>query len=287
MNIIEYPRPEEFLSMLQKTMSMDSENDFILGLVNLLVTDPGHYKTKPLLAVITEQNQVKLSAFMTPPWPIILYAQSTPTPQVWSFFIEYLKEKHLSISGVNAQENLSDRFAQQWCISNSCKKTIKMTMKFFSLHNVQHITPCSGYLVQADMRYYDLILKWAQQFHREIQLDEDKSYLESHVTFSLQTGNVFLWVDDTPVCMTFRERPYKNGVSIGYVYTPKNLRQQGYATNCVAEVSKRCLEDGYLHCTLFTDERNPISNTIYKKIGYRYVCEYVYYDFISDTPTGR
>lgn len=281
MNIIEYQQPEEFLSLLQKTKSLTSEkNDFMLGLVNLLVTDPDHYKTKPLLAVITEQNELKLWVFMTPPWHLVLYAESTPTPRVWSFLIAYIREKNLPISGVNTQKNLSDRFAHQWCRAKGCTKTIKMTMKFFSLHQVQHIKQCRGHLIQADNCYFDRIFEWAQLFQEEVQLNEDAHYLESHVKFSLQTGNVFLWVDKEPACMVFRERPHKDGISIGYVYTPKDCRQHGYATNCVAEVSKRSLNEGYRRCTLFADARNPISNSIYKKIGYRHVCDYVYYDFI-------
>ena len=133
--------------------------------------------------------------------------------------------------------------------------------------------------MKADATYYDLILKWAKHFQKEAQLNEDEQYITSHVTSSLQAGNVFLWVDDEPVSMTFRERPHKKGISIGYVYTPEGLRQHGYATNCVAEVSRRCLRDRYHRCTLFTDVKNPISNSIYKKIGYQYVCDYVYYEF--------
>jgi uncharacterized protein len=280
MNITEYQRPEEFLSLLQKNPSTSSEqNDFMLGLVHLLVTDPHHYKTEPLMAIVTEQNQVRFAVFMTPPWPLVLYAESMPTPQLWSSLIVYLRERNLPVSGVNAEKNLSDYFAQQWCRMNRCKKTIKMTMKFFSLHQVQPVKPCSGHLLKADDTYDDLILKWAEQFQKEAQLNEDDQYIKSHVTSSIQAGNVFLWVDDEPVCMTFRERPQRNGISIGYVYTPKDLRQHGYATNCVAEVSRRCLLEGYHRCTLFTDVKNPISNSIYQKIGYRYVCDYLYYDF--------
>ena len=156
-----------------------------------------------------------------------------------------------------------------------------MNMKFFSLHQVQHITPCGGLLLQADKTHRDLILEWARQFNKEVQIDENEKFIKSHVDYTIRTGNAFLWIDKEPVCMTFRERPHEYGVSIGYVYTPKEHRIQGYATNLVAAVSKRSLSEGYHHCTLFTDATNPTSNSIYQKIGYCYLCDYTYYTFIQ------
>jgi predicted GNAT family acetyltransferase len=282
MNITEYHNPEEFLSVLKNSLSASSdENDFMLGLVTVLIQDPSHFGTTPFLATIEEQNQVKLAAFMTPPWPLLLYAEKTPQNTLWSFFIDYLMNKLISLSGVNAKKELSDPFAHQWCIKNNSKKNVKMHMRFFSLHQVQHITPCGGSLLQADTTHRDLILEWAQQFNKEVQIDENEQFIESHIDYTIRTGNAFLWIDNKPVCMTFRERPHEHGVSIGYVYTPKEHRGHGYATNCVAAVSKRSLIEGYSHCTLFADAANPTSNSIYQKIGYRYLCDYTYYDFIQ------
>ena len=76
MNITEYHSPEKFLSVLKNSMSASSdENDFMLGLVNILLQDPSHFGTPPFLATVEEQNQMKLSAFLTPPWPLLLYTK--------------------------------------------------------------------------------------------------------------------------------------------------------------------------------------------------------------------
>ena len=56
---------------------------------------------------------------------------------------------------------------------------------------------------------------------------------------------------------------------MGLVYTPSDLRGRGYASACVAELSQRILDSGKAFCTLFTDLANPISNSIYQRIGYR------------------
>ena len=37
--------------------------------------------------------------------------------------------------------------------------------------------------------------------------------------------------------------------------------------------------EGYQFCTLFTDQANPTANSIYQKIGYCPVCDFVEYEF--------
>ena len=67
--------------------------------------------------------------------------------------------------------------------------------------------------------------------------------------------------------------PTPNGIRIGPVYTPPELRGRGYATALVAELSQTLLDEGRRFCFLFTDLANPTSNAIYERIGYVRVCE--------------
>ena len=59
-----------------------------------------------------------------------------------------------------------------------------------------------------------------------------------------------------------------NGVRVGYAYTPPESRRRGYASACVAEVSRRMLNTGLSFCVLYTDLTNPTSNAIYQRLGY-------------------
>ncbi len=81
------------------------------------------------------------------------------------------------------------------------------------------------------------------------------------------------------VCMADRRRPTKHGHVIGLVYTPKIYRNKGYATACVAELCRHILNSGKSFCSLFTDLSNPTSNGIYKKIGFKPLCDFHDYSF--------
>ena len=57
-------------------------------------------------------------------------------------------------------------------------------------------------------------------------------------------------------------------VRVGPVYTPPDLRGRGYASAVTAEVSRAALAAGAGEVLLYTDLANPVSNSIYQRIGY-------------------
>jgi hypothetical protein len=87
-------------------------------------------------------------------------------------------------------------------------------------------------------------------------------------------GGFWLWEDGGEiVSVSGWGGPTPNGIRIGPVYTPPELRGRGYATALVAELSQALLDGGRSFCFLFTDLANPTSNAIYERIGYVRVCE--------------
>jgi predicted GNAT family acetyltransferase len=77
-----------------------------------------------------------------------------------------------------------------------------------------------------------------------------------------------------PVSMAGSSRQLPRGRAVGPVYTPPYLRGRGYATASVALLSRIILEKGNDYCALFTDLANPVSNSIYQKIGYQPICDF-------------
>jgi GNAT superfamily N-acetyltransferase len=69
------------------------------------------------------------------------------------------------------------------------------------------------------------------------------------------------------------------------VYTPPELRRQGFATAYVARLSKELLDEGFAFCVLFTDLANPTSNSIYARIGYQAVGDFTLYRFEAEPTT--
>ncbi len=90
----------------------------------------------------------------------------------------------------------------------------------------------------------------------------------------------YLWEDaGEVVALAGAAGPTPRGIRIGPVYTPPDRRGRGYASNLVAEVSRRQLAAGRSFCFLFTDLANPTSNHIYQTIGYEPVVDVDQYRF--------
>jgi predicted GNAT family acetyltransferase len=90
----------------------------------------------------------------------------------------------------------------------------------------------------------------------------------------LRTGTIWFWVDESgaPVHLTGANPPAFGVARIGPVYTPPAERGRGWASNAVADVSRRLRAEGARVC-LFTDQANPTSNRIYAALGYRPVVD--------------
>jgi len=90
----------------------------------------------------------------------------------------------------------------------------------------------------------------------------------------LRAGGLWFWVTEAG------ERMHLTGVSppsfgvarVGPVYTPPAQRGRGWASNAVAEISRRIQAQGARVC-LFTDQANPTSNKIYAALGYQPVAD--------------
>lgn len=63
------------------------------------------------------------------------------------------------------------------------------------------------------------------------------------------------------------------------VYTPLDFRRRGYATSLTAALSQLLLDSGKQFTALYTNPANLVSNSIYRKIGDRPVCDFDQYRF--------
>ena len=136
---------------------------------------------------------------------------------------------------------------------------------------------------QAVAEDLELVSRWMLAFQLEA-LPRDATALEQtrwQAEARIEAGDFFVWEDGEPVALAAKSRPTPNGCSIGPVYTPPERRSRGYATALTAALSQRLLDNGKRFTALFTDLANPISNSIYQKIGYKPVCDFSEYIFIK------
>jgi len=276
MKVKYYKNAAEFLKSTEKYLLKDEARyGLILGIVKALEARPDFYgKEKPWFCSITTENTINAVAIRTPPHMVLMAYFSGDIDTVVETLVEAVSKDFESIPGVVGDKEMADLFAGRWCQKFGVKVKDTMAQRIYRLDKVNDVPKAPGRLRAATMKDKDLVLKWFHGFHVDIGA-EARGEPMNDVTLVVEEGSVFLWEDGEPVSMARKTRPTERGMSVGGVYTPPELRGKGYATSCVAELSKNILQSGKVFCMLYTDLANPTSNSIYIKIGYKPVCDSV------------
>ena len=184
---------------------------------------------------------------------------------------EYLRREEIKITGVNASKTLCNAFFSAY----GKPYRVRAAMDIMVLEELIEPPAVSSSVRKAAPDDLELLTAWACAFYREA-LREELEPKETRERFSsmIQNGRVYLMEtkDGTPVSMASSvSRTLPHGVGINFVYTPPEHRGKGYCQNTVAALCREKLGEGYEYCTLFVDKANPISNRVYKKIGFQII----------------
>ncbi|BAZ12468.1 GCN5-related N-acetyltransferase [Calothrix sp. NIES-4071] len=253
-------------------ISREAQHCLLLGISDTLVHNPERYPPNPYLASVEVAEQVVAVAIMTHPYKLVLSCQDLGAIEI---FAKDLYTQSLQVPGVSGQTSEALAFAKTW--QNLTGQTYKlgMQMRIHELQAVQPIARANGYLRNATEADRALLLQWNQDFELEVFGEQltNAQYIDNHI----KQNTIYIWQDEIPVSFVCCAGSTPNGKRLGPVYTPKEYRKKGYATTCVAELSQKFLDMGCKSCFLFTDLANPVSNHIYRKIGYLPItdcCEY-------------
>lgn len=142
--------------------------------------------------------------------------------------------------------------------------------------------PVPGRLARATPADIDLVEEWFAAFFgdadeqagRDRGVGHDEVPARDVLLARITSGEIWFWLDEggRHVHLTGAGAPAYGVARVGPVYTPPEERGRGWASNAVAEMSRRILAQGARAC-LFTDQANPTSNRLYAALGYRPVVD--------------
>lgn len=219
----------------------------------------------------------------TPPFPVLLSA--VPVEAAVSLAKDTLAGRPMS--GVNAYPETATAFGDAWREVTGGQVGVHTLTRLYRLAELSWPDPLpDGAPRLAAQGDAELLTDWFGAFNREASPGgaADKAGLSAAVAERLSYRGVTLWeADGEPVSLAGVTRQVAGMVRIGPVYTPPDRRGHGYGTAVTAAVSQRVLAAGAEEVLLYTDLANPVSNSIYQRIGYRPVEDRV---MLSFTPLG-
>jgi uncharacterized protein len=256
----------------------EAEHNLIFGICSQIEADPTQYAEPPYLGAVLDGEVVVGAAIQTPPWRLVL--SEVDDPRAVECLVEGLAGR--AIPGVVGPAGSAGMFATEWGRSAGITPRLTRHERSFRLREVRPIRPAPGSMVRAQASDHAVLRDWVQAFHEEAISDgppQDYEVMADRWIRGLGR-TAYLWVDDgRPVSLAGAGGLTPNGIRVGPVYTPPDLRGRGYASNLVAGVSQRQLDAGRTFVFLFTDLANPTANHIYQEIGYEPVNDVDEYSF--------
>ena len=216
---------------------------------------------------------VGAALLQTPPYPILLTA--LPPGAAASLAAELAGRGH-HLPGVNAAPGPAAEFATAWAECTGQGSRVGMQMRLYELGRLHPPDPPppgrARTAVDADR---DLLLAWLDAFHDEagpVGPRESQRVVDDRLSF----GGLAFWEHEgTPVSLAGRTRPAGGLARMGPVYTPPDFRGLGFGGAVTAAVTQAALDGGAEGVVLFTDLANPTSNTLYQRLGFRPVSDWV------------
>lgn len=203
----------------------------------------------------------------TPPFPVLLTA--VPAEAAADLAAKMLADRPLA--GVNAHPEVAAAFGDAWRDITGGRVDVRRRMRLYRLAELTWPDPLPGGSPRlAERGDAALLADWFTAFAREVHEMDGGADQEAAVSERLSYGGITVWeADGAPVSMAGLTRQVAGMVRVGPVYTPPDLRGHGYASAATAAVSQRARAAGAEEVLLYTDLANPVSNSIYQRIGYR------------------
>jgi GNAT superfamily N-acetyltransferase len=278
MRVTRFPDAASFLAAAGEFLvAREAFHNLPLGVAWLGRDVKARHPWKNYYAVVDDGARIVGIAMMTPPHMLLCHVPPGPAIDALADDLE----AEWSPPGVHGPLASSEAFAAAWCARRGLRAEFEMDLRAFELTQTLPAPPVPGRMRVAESADLALVQEWYRAFNADAELAPSSATAEEVAQRAIADGRVFLWDDGGPVSQTAIIGTTPNGARIGAVYTPEPLRRRGYATALVAGVSQRALDDGRRSCFLFTDLSNPVSNSIYPKIGYRAVADYRDFAFVA------
>lgn len=230
------------------------------------------------MAVIRDDGgRIALTAMMTPPFKLTIYETgNSRNDAALTCLTEGLIDEGIPIPGVVTEKSLAARFAAEYTARTGMRYHTGANERVFKLETVNPEIGHAGTLREAVPSDMYFLPYWYQAFVVDCGLGtpsimdtvpEARRAVELRRLYILEDGG-------RPAAIAARTKRLPGGWCVGQVYTPPYFRKQGYASSCVAQLSRQIIDSGCAYAALFTDLANPVSNSIYRKIGYQPICDY-------------
>ena len=286
MSVQDYQCAHEFLENNESYLDERAvENSLLHGLAIKIRDKEFNLPSPPLLLSVQSLEPPKIWILQTPPKPLVASAvENVHLNQQVLELVSWLYQRQHPVPGVNGPSFFTDLFASIWEEQTGITAVKILKHRLYHMLSAPEVSAADGEFRSATDEDLPVISEWIQIFSAEA-VNEILSIEEAEeiARTKMDHCELFVWtIDHKLVSLAATARPVKTGITINYVYTPKEYRGQGYASQCVRHLCRKLFSQGWQFCMLYADLQNPISNHIYQKMGFTFLTDHDLVLFHSD-----
>ncbi len=273
MKVVIYDKVEDFLNINEEILlKKEAVNQLIL--FNAYTNREKDTNNDILFGRVEDEVGASFIFCNVSPYNLLIHNLKEEVDDSIKVLVDYLLENKIDISGINSNKKVCEKCIDYYEEKAKCKFHERLAMDIMELRKLNQVTLPKGYFREATEKDLDLIIDWHIRFAKEA-LNEDiavEDFIEKLV-IRIKNGAIYIFEDENhvPVSMAAFTKQLKKGISISLVYSDARKRGMGYGVAVVYNLSKLYLERGNEFCSLFVDKRNPVSNGVYAKIGYKII----------------
>lgn len=181
--------------------------------------------------------------------------------------VEYVRE--LDLPGVTGAPDWIGEVANGYAAARGLTAETRMSLIAYHCPNPVPPRGVQGAFRNATPADKEIVASYLAAFAREaFGVATDAAAQLANAGRMAEQGSLYLWLaDDVPVSMACIAHRSARHARINAVYTPPEHRNHGYASALVASLCVM-LHREHLTPMLYTDADNPVSNKVYRTIGF-------------------
>lgn len=216
--------------------------------------------------------------------PQSLLSLTPLTPEEADTLAAHLAALGHRLPGVSAEQGTAAAFAEAWQRHTGATPTLRTPINLYRLGTLTPPEPVPagrGRLVGEQAHEHEHLMQWCRELAKDLGEDVTiNADTWAGTRFGEKRYTYWETPDGTPVSMAGVNPMVAGHVRVDPVYTPAHLRGRGYAGAVTVEVTRAALAAGATDVVLYADPKNPTSNALYQRIGYRLIADWGVYDFV-------
>jgi ribosomal protein S18 acetylase RimI-like enzyme len=267
--IVEFSDPKAFSGRTQRWLTLrEGENHFFLAMLPGLVA--GGPREGMRFFVIEEDKELNAAGMLLPNGELHL---TWATHDMIEMMIDHICRAGWRIALLQGPGHVPLYLGRTYAQRTGQHSEMRRTERLYQLARTFYALPAQGHLEVATVEDRPLIREWMEGYVEETGFETGGQSVDQLMELLIGMRCLYVWKSPMAVSMAAWTSPTPKGAVINFLYTPPELRGQGYGKAVSAALGAQMLAGGLRFCFILTDVNDVRANGLYKAIGARTLCE--------------